>query len=541
MILRRSIVLLILLLVAAVSVCAQGSTLFSAPISVSSGVENVPGADGGLVPETTVLVKPIRPLFAKDTARTTIHFSYAPEFELVRNGDRSIGFWNHAADFAYGHMSSPRTRFTIGHSFVKSTDALRTFQDSLFVLSRNRFRQNSTVVSVRHDVSRRTSFGTRFDNTITKIGSTDKLDGTYLNGYGVGGTVSVTRHLTQRQKITGSYSALKFSPYRFPIDVDPDSFLSTLPTVRAGISRFALSIGLASAETATTPSGMLGGSRMGNPTGSPGTPGGPSSPGVPAPALGPIAALDSRRSSGPVLEGLPSSPQATPSASVAMTGPLVGSSTTTSKHSIVGIPRTTVSLPGEESSATSLDILGDPFHVVAGTYTYRTGPGLTFSASGGAMTDRDVSYMMGGQVEKSSDRLWMSFGVHHFISLYGLMPVRGIATAVGSSQPPGTRAKSDYSAVTLTVDGKVTSDTEVGFTASLSRSTANFVQHRIRALVGNVRVNHWLSDRFGIFATVDSVSEDRVQPGTSAFNRQRYFGGIQIRMAAPRSSRGSVR
>jgi len=162
---------------------------------------------------------------------------------------------------------------------------------------------------------------------------------------------------------------------------------------------------------------------------------------------------------------------------------------------------------------------------------------LIFEVSGGAMTDRDVSYLSAVQIEKSSNWLWMSLGVHHFVSLYGRIPVRGIQTTFGSLQPPGTTARSDYSAATVTIDGKITRNTDIGVSASVSRSTANFVEHHIRSLVGSVRVNHWLSDKFGLFATVDSVSEDRVQPGTRAFNRQRYFGGIQIRVSAPRSTR----
>jgi hypothetical protein len=533
--LRQPFLLLFLLPVTAAPLLAQGKTsLFSAPITVSSGVENVPGPEGALVPETSLLIKPLRPLFAKDTPRTTLRMSYAPEFEFVRNGTSNLTFWNHAADFAYGHTTGHRTRFTIGHSFVRTSDPLRLFQDSLFVLSRNSFRQNATVVAARHDLTRRTSIGTRFDNTLTRISSADGLDGTYLNGYGVAGTVSLTRHLTQRQKFTGSYSVLKFSPYRFPVDVDPDIFLSTLPTVRAGISRFALTIGLSSAEAATTPSGMLGGSRMGSPAGAPGVLDAPIAPGIGAPVIGPIAAVNSWNTSGPVSEGLLSPPAIPPGNSPA--GPLVS----TSLHAAFGQTRRTVTLTEDSvSSPPTKNLLGDPFHVAVGTYTYQTGPGLIFEVSGGAMTDRDVSYLMGGQIEKTSDRLWMSLGFHHFLSLYGHMPVRGVETTFGSLQPPGTRARSDYSAVTATIDGKITRNTELGISASVSRSTANFVEHHIRSLVGSARINHWLTDRFGLFATVDSVAEDRVQPGTRAFNRQRYFAGIQIRMSPPRSARKS--
>lgn len=529
--LRRVSLLFFLFLASDEFARAQGkASLFSAPITISAGVENVPGVNGTLVPESSLLIKPLYPLFTKDTPRSTLHLSYSPEFEWVRNGGSNLRSWNHLADLGYGHLASHRTRFTIGHSFVQTSDPLRLFQDSLFVLARSNFRQNATVVAARHDFTRRTSLGARFDNTITRISSSegqDRIQGTYLNGYGVSGAVSLTRHLTQHQALTGSYAILKFSPYQFQSDVDRDVFLSTLPTIRAGISRFALTVGMSSAEASTTPGGMLGGSRIGNPTGAPGTPA-PITPGIGAPVVGPIAAIDSR-ARGPVSEGLSTSPQTIPSGSGDLrTRPLAS-------HAAFG--RTLVTATATEDSVKTMNVLGDPFHVAAATYTFHKGPGLIFEVTGGAMTDRDVSYLTGVQIEKSSDRLWISFGIHHFISLYGRMPVRGIATTFGSLQPEGTRARSDYTGGILTIDGRITRNTEIGMGASFSSSTANFVQHNIRSLVGNARINHWLTDRLSLFATVDTVVEGRDQSGMSAFNRQRYFGGVQIQMSAQRSIR----
>jgi hypothetical protein len=550
--LRRLLVLLLLVLVPDQSASGQGRTSFfspfSAPITVSTGVENVPGTDGQLSLQTSLLIKPFRPQIAKDTARTTFRLSYTPEFELVRDGDGNVSYWNHAADFGYGHMASPRTRFTIGHSFTRTSDPLRSFQDSLFVLSRSNFRQNSTVVAARYDISRRTSFGARFDNTITNVSSAaDHLQGTYLNGYGVGGTASLTRHLTLRQKVTGSYAILKFSPYQFPTEIHPDVFLSTLPTVRAGISRFAMSIGLASADAATTPAGMLGGSRMGNPGAAPGLPSAPVAPGIGAPVIGPLAAIDSWNASGPVSEGLSSSPRSIPPGNGFPSGSLVSStaSATTSMHAAFGRPSTTVTAT---EAPDTLNLLGGPFHVTTGTYTYRFNPGLRFEVSGGAMTDRDMSYLMGGLLEKTSDRLWMSVGFHHFLSHYRRIPVPLAKTVVRAGAlldgieaepPPDTRGRSAYTGATVTVDGKLTRNTEAGISASISRSTANFVEHRVTSLVGSARITHWLTERVGILASVDSVAEDRVQAGTTAFNRQRYLAGIQIRMSPPRASRTS--
>jgi hypothetical protein len=218
--------------------------------------------------------------------------------------------------------------------------------------------------------------------------------------------------------------------------------------------------------------------------------------------------------------------------------------TSTSIHAAFGQPSFTVTANEEPQTLT---LLGEPFHVAAGTYSYQASRGLLFEVTGGAMADRDVSYLMGAQLQKSSDRLWMTLGFQHFLSIYRNIPALPVPTPTlragflldgnPSPQPPDTRGQSEYSAVTTSVDGKLGRNTELGIAASVSRSTANFVAHRVNSLVGSARITHWLSERFSIFASVDSIAEDRLQAGTMAFNRQRYLAGIQIRMAQPRASR----
>jgi len=545
--LRRSLLLLFLSFLMTEAARAQGKTsLFSAPITVSSGVDHAPGPNGTLVPESSLLITPIHPLFLREDRRSSFRLSYAPELEVVRNGTSNVALWNHAADFSYGHLTGQRTRYTFAHSFVRNSDPSRVFQDSLFVLSHKSFRQNASAIAVRHDLTRRTSLGVRFDNTITRISANDRLDGTYLNGYGVVGTVSLTRHVTERQKFTGSYSILKFSPYQFESGVDADRFLSSLPTIRAGISRFAMTVGLASADAATAPGGMLGGSRMGRPADSPETPATTPAPGIQGGVGGPLASIGS--SSG-YDGGFPAGPLVgivTPPLSSSGTIRTTASSQSSSLQTPVILAATddsgNASTPADPaltttaSSPKDIRLLGDPFHTAAVTYTFQRSRGLQFELTGGVMAEHDVSYLLGAQIEKASDRIYMSVGFQHFLSYYGPVPVAGIPTTT-SLRPPGTSARSAVSTAMITVSTRITRRTELALSASVSNSTANFVEHHVRSLVSSARINHWLTDRFGIFATMDSVAEDRKQPGATAFNRQRYFGGIQIRMSPPHEGR----
>jgi hypothetical protein len=482
---RHLLWLLGILLIASEPGRAQGKTsLFSGPVTISTGYENVIGPGGGTVAERSLLVTPIRPMLVKNTPRSNFRLSYTPEFEYLKNGTRELTFWNHAAELAYTHAFGRRTTFDLGHSFVRSSDPARLFADNLFVLPRNNFRENATAVTVRHDFTRYTTLGLRFDNTITRISGPERVSGTYLDEYGVVGTVALTRHLSEHQRVTGSYSMLKFSPYRFLTETDASGFLATVPTVRAGVSRFALTLALQASESATAPTGMMGGTAIGNPL-SPGSPTG----------------------EGSISGGIVAPP---PSAGAVEEEPAPGS-----------------------SPNTQAKFMGDPFHTVALTYGLERA-GLVFEATGGVIADRDASYIFGTQIEKRLSRFWVAVGAHHYLSYYGPTPVAGFPT--GASTVPlaaGTRARSTFTAGMFTIGVKPARRTELELSAVASESKANFVVHHTRSLIGRARVSHWFTDRIGIFAMADSFSEDRNEIGSRDFDRQRYFGGLQFRLSQP--------
>jgi hypothetical protein len=167
------------------------------------------------------------------------------------------------------------------------------------------------------------------------------------------------------------------------------------------------------------------------------------------------------------------------------------------------------------------------------TYTYTQGSAVLFQVSGGAMRDRNMAYIMGTEVERRFDRIWIGAGVQHFISYYGAMPTQGSVTANLLPLAPGTKPRSLFTAATLRVGGFVSRRTELELSGSVSQSTANFVQHDVQALIGRVRMTYWVTDRLGLTGTADSFGEDRHDASTPKFVRNRYFAGMQFHVSPP--------
>jgi hypothetical protein len=224
--------------------------------------------------------------------------------------------------------------------------------------------------------------------------------------------------------------------------------------------------------------------------------------------------------------------------------PPVNSLTSTSSASTSpAAPATTGSPTGNSTAITSapvssqgapqnLEMFGHPFHVLSATYTFAYGPGLLIEVSGGAMHDRDMSYLLGLQVERRIDRLWLAGGFQRFLSYYGTMPFQGSQPSGSIALPNGIAASSVFYAWTGRVGGKLNRRTDLDLSVSLSNSTANFVVHDVRSTIGRARINYWLTNKLSLFADFESFHESGQEVEVMHFSRQRYFGGLLVRLSS---------
>jgi hypothetical protein len=188
------------------------------------------------------------------------------------------------------------------------------------------------------------------------------------------------------------------------------------------------------------------------------------------------------------------------------------------------------------SSLTNLPMLEHPIHVLGTTYSFSRNPGWLIEVSGGAMRDREMSYLLGVQFERRLDRIWFGGQYQRFLSFFEVTPFQGTPLEANILIPDGVRSRSVFSDLTARVGGKIDRKTQVEVSLSLSNGTANYVVYDLKSAIGRARISHEFTDRLTVFADVESFNENLRDVGTTRFSRQRYVGGIQVRFSQAPSS-----
>jgi len=148
------------------------------------------------------------------------------------------------------------------------------------------------------------------------------------------------------------------------------------------------------------------------------------------------------------------------------------------------------------------------------------------------MHDRDMSYLLGVQVERRVDRVWIAGGFQRFLSYYGPMPFQGSQPLGSIALPEGVTSRSVFSAWTGRVGGKLNRRTDMEMSMSLTKSTANFVVHDLQSTIGRARINYWLSNKLSLFADFESFHESGTQVEVMHYGRQLFFGGLLVRLSS---------
>jgi hypothetical protein len=134
---------------------------------------------------------------------------YQPEIELFA---QHPGFdaWNHVATLRLGHRINSRWSLHVGDHFLSTMDPTRTLENSLVLLPRGRFDQNTFFSDLVYQVNGTTKITLRFDNALTII-SLPQLLGR-LDNVTTAGTATIDRIISSRHQLTASYSFLHLTP-----------------------------------------------------------------------------------------------------------------------------------------------------------------------------------------------------------------------------------------------------------------------------------------------------------------------------------------
>jgi hypothetical protein len=177
---------------------------------VSSGYDDHFNTISAQLDDFVTLVNLPTLAWMETTHDTTFTVDYRPEFEIFSRYS-NLDAWNNVANLHVNHQISGRMNVEAGDSFLSTMDPSRELENSLLLLPRGRFNQNSAYVSLGYRLNEKTKITFRVDSAFTTATLPEPVAGR-LDQVSNAGTVTLNRTLTRRQKLSGSYSFLHVHP-----------------------------------------------------------------------------------------------------------------------------------------------------------------------------------------------------------------------------------------------------------------------------------------------------------------------------------------
>jgi hypothetical protein len=203
--------LALILLTAAV---ARGQThpdgfFLNTPLSLSSGYDSHFIVGSQAADDSVTLITGPTVAWFTSTHRTEFSLDYQPEIELFAEHP-GLDAWNHEASFRFSHQINSRWSLHAGDFFLSTMDPTRKLENSLVLLPRGRFNQNTLFADAVYRLNGTTKITFRYDNAATVV-SLPQLQGR-LDNVTNAGTVTIDRSFSSQHDLTASYSFLHVTP-----------------------------------------------------------------------------------------------------------------------------------------------------------------------------------------------------------------------------------------------------------------------------------------------------------------------------------------
>jgi hypothetical protein len=179
------------------------------PLDLSSGYDSGFIVGSRAVDDNVTLIAGPTAAWLTSTHRTDFSLDYQPEIELFAEHP-GFDAWNHVANLRLSYRINSRWSMHAGDHFLSTMDPTRKLENSLVLLPRGRFNQNTLFADLVYRVNGTTKVTFRADNALTII-SLPQLLGR-LDNVTTAGTVTVDRIVSSRHQLTGSYSFLHVTP-----------------------------------------------------------------------------------------------------------------------------------------------------------------------------------------------------------------------------------------------------------------------------------------------------------------------------------------
>jgi hypothetical protein len=164
----------------------------------------------------------------KSTHRGMFVVDYQGEFEMFSR-DQGLDAWNHAADLHFREQLSPRMSLEAADSFLSTMDPTRRLANSLLLLPRGRYQENSFFTRLGYRLDHKTVLSFRFDQVFTTMDLPAELAGR-LDRTGVAGTVTLDRTFNSHHALSANYAYL----FIHPLDSGPGVINSGVHNTNVG-------------------------------------------------------------------------------------------------------------------------------------------------------------------------------------------------------------------------------------------------------------------------------------------------------------------
>jgi hypothetical protein len=155
----------------------------------------------------------------RTTHRTEFSIDYQPEFEMfARYG--SLDAWNHSSTMRLTHRLNARWSLVAGNSLLSTSDPTRALGNSLVLLPRGRYFQNSLYAGGGYKIDPFTKLTFRLDSAVNTMQLPAPLTG-QLDHASNAVSITLDRSLTSTQAVSATYSFLHFTPFNPEISGGP--------------------------------------------------------------------------------------------------------------------------------------------------------------------------------------------------------------------------------------------------------------------------------------------------------------------------------
>ncbi|MBI3894986.1 MAG: hypothetical protein HY313_03555 [Acidobacteria bacterium] len=182
---------------------------FNSPLSMNAvHEENIPVGRSRFKDEVLLLTAP-EFSFRSVGERADFMIGYKPEVQLFRHHPH-LNTWDNAARFRLVHRPTSRWMWDATNSFLQTEDPGRVLGESVFLLPRGQFLENTFSLNVDYDMTSRTRLTPSFLHTVSKLllpelRETDLFTGRFET-QGAAAGVSLSHMLDPQQQVFGAYT-----------------------------------------------------------------------------------------------------------------------------------------------------------------------------------------------------------------------------------------------------------------------------------------------------------------------------------------------